>query len=426
MRPPSDKRLRPTHVDRPGTRRGDAYAPTIFLQPIVDLATGQPVAAEALARFPTSPTFAVDEIFATAHAAGRGAELEAACLHAARARHADLPAGVLLAVNVSPDALDHPDVLDALTGSLRGLIVEVTEQPATRPEATLEQLDRLRRRGALIAVDDVGTGYAGLMRLAQLRPDIIKVDRNVITHVTGNLEQTAVIEALVSLGRRLGSLILAEGVERTEDLRTLAAVDVDYAQGWAIGPPAPGYEPIAPAVVAACRDARDGLLRVDPPPTPFPGGRPPDLQQVTIALGRAARRTQFDTALAAAAESLGATAVGVSVLNEAQTLRDIAASGTRPDRAEQALEHLPATGATLRRGAMLETHVDDPATDPAERAVLRRRGVASRLLVPMFVDGVPIGVLRIEYAQRHRLTARDLTRARRLGEHIAQALARLA
>jgi EAL domain-containing protein (putative c-di-GMP-specific phosphodiesterase class I) len=426
MRPPSDKRLRPTHVDRPAARRPDGYAPTIFLQPIVDLATGQAVAAEALARFPASPTFAVDEVFATAHAAGRGAELEATCLRAARARHADLPSGVLLAVNVSPDALDHPDVLGALAGSLRGLIVEVTEQPATRPETTLEHLGRLRRRGALIAVDDVGTGYAGLMRLAQLRPDIIKVDRNVVAHVAGSLEQTAVIEALVSLGRRLGSLILAEGVERTEDLGTLGALDVDYAQGWAIGPPAPRFEPIAPAVVAACRDARDGLLRVDPPPTPFPGGRLPDLQQVSIALGRAARRTQFDTALAAAAESLGATGVGVSVLTEEHTLRDIAASGTHPDRAEHSVEHLPATAATLRRGAMLETHVDDPGTDPAERAVLRRRGIASRLLVPLFVDGVPIGVLRIEYARRHRLSAHDITRARRLGEHIAHTLARLA
>ena len=89
----------------------------------------------------------------------------------------------------------------------------------------------LRNNGARLAVDDAAAGYAGLKRVAEIRPDFVKLDRGLITGSRYNLEQISVIEAIVSLSHRLGSLVIGEGVESFDDLATLAELDVDYAQG---------------------------------------------------------------------------------------------------------------------------------------------------------------------------------------------------
>src|SRR5207245_5694109 len=134
------------------------------------------VAAEALARFPSLGHPPVDEVFATAHASGSGADLEATCLRLALSKRHEMPDGVMLSVNVSPDALADPGVQRALSGDLTGVIVEVTEHAATDSQVLDRQLAEVRQRGALIAVDDLSTGYAGLLRLTTLRPDIVKLD----------------------------------------------------------------------------------------------------------------------------------------------------------------------------------------------------------------------------------------------------------
>lgn len=417
------------HNDAIRWQENDAQEPTMLVQPIVDLATGRAVAAEALARFPSSSTLSTAEVFASAHAAGSGFELEAACVHAARALRADLPAAVHLAVNISPDALDHPGVHDALTGDVHGLIIEITEHPAAHPAALNEHLARLRGRGALVAVDDVATGYAGLMRLASLRPDIIKVDRNVVTGLTSNTAQLAVIEALVSLARRLGCLVLAEGVETIADLTTLSALDVDYAQGWAIAAPAPQFEPIASDVVAACQTARRELLRIGHPTGPAADTPAIDIHHVTAALARSygagtAHHTQLDNALITAADTLGADLIGVSILTEPGTLREIAATGAPIDTTEYRLTDYPATAAALHDGIMLEAHTHRPDSDPAERALLRRHNMTSLLLVPLLIDGLPAGILEISHRQHHRWTARDIAHARSLADHLTPAIQR--
>ena len=109
---------------------------------------------------------------------------------------------------------------EALRGSLDGVILEITEQPAADLGRLADALVGLRRRGARIAIDDVTTGHAGLMRLAELRPDIIKIDRGAVQALSTATEHVAVVEALVSMGRRLNCLVLAEGVESRDDLAT--------------------------------------------------------------------------------------------------------------------------------------------------------------------------------------------------------------
>ena len=402
-----------------------AEGPLIYLQPIVDVASGQIVAAEALARFPSLLDLTVDEVFASVRSAGRGFDLEAACVRAARSRLPALPNGVRLAINVSPDALGSPGVQAALAGDLDGLIIEVTEHPASDLSQLADHLDELRRHGARVAVDDVSTGYAGLLRLAGLRPHILKIDRSAVTAVTGSTERVAVIEALVSMGRRLGCLLLAEGVESEEDLAALSALDVDLVQGWAIAPPAAGLEPISPAIVAACLDARRELLWVTRAEPWAGAGGDVDIHHVTAALARASRKVQLDRALVVAAETLGASLIGVSLLGADGGLREIVATGAPIDPAVYYLADYPATAHALNDAVMLEVHADRSDSDPAEQCVLHRYKMASLLLVPLLLDDVPVGILELNRTQPHRWTVRDISHARSLAEHVTHALLRL-
>lgn len=225
----------------------------IVLQPIIAVADGSVVAAEALARFPSLPGIATDSVFETAHASGYGFALEAASLRAALDRRADLPDGAQLSINLSPDVLAHPAIISCLSQDLGGVIIEVTEQNATRPDSTRNSLLRLRQRGARIAVDDVSTGYAGLLRLATLCPDYVKVDRQVITGVRDSFTQSVVLDTLVELSHRLGAAVIGEGVEDLDDLAALGEFRVDYAQGWAIGRPAAQLAPIPSGVLETCQ-----------------------------------------------------------------------------------------------------------------------------------------------------------------------------
>ncbi len=395
----------------------------MYLQPIVDLATGRAVAVEALARFPGTPGTPVGHVFASARALGGGVALEAACLRAARELLCDLPAGVDLAVNVSPDAVEHPLVREALAGDLGRIIVEVTEQPAADPVRLQDVLTELRRRGAKLAVDDVTTGHAGLIRLAQLRPDVIKIDRGAVRAIAGGTEQVAVVEALVSLGRRLGCLVLAEGVESVDDLVTLVGLDVDLAQGWAIATPAPRFAPVGEAVTRACLAARREMLRVELPPAHL--ARDIDIHHITAELAGTAHREQLDRALAVASITLGASAIGVSVLGPGGELREIVATSTQVDPHTYRLADYPATAAALRDAVMLEVHADEASVDAAELAVLHRLRMASLLLVPLILDHKPFGVLEMFYATRRRWTGRDIENARILAQHVLHALGRV-
>jgi EAL domain-containing protein (putative c-di-GMP-specific phosphodiesterase class I) len=393
----------------------------VVLQPIIDISTGAVIAAEALSRFPDRSGDAVEETLAAAHASGLGGDLEAACLRAALDSRQLLPPGVRLAVNVSPDALSHPSVRAALAGDLSGVIVEVTELPVADQTALIDELTALRWRGAAIAVDDASTGYAGLSRLAALRPDIVKLDRALVTGSRGSVERTAVIEAIVSLSQRLGSQVLGEGVESMPDLEALAALNVEYAQGLAIAPPAPALLAPSAIAVATCATVRRKLMRV-PAQDTVPSEA---LATVTAALAGSMKQGDLAGALAAAAASLDVDAVGLSILDSDDCLYEIFATGAPVDPCGYALRDYPATRQALETGVILEAHADDPGTDPAEREYLRRHGRATVLTAPLIADGVALGILELIRQRPGRWRAYDVMRARTLADHVAQVLLRM-
>lgn len=390
----------------------------MVLQPVVDLASGALVGAEALARFPDGAPTA--ERFALAHAGGRGADLEAACLRAALRRRDDLPAETWLSVNVSPDALGHPGVRQALSGDLAGVVVEITEAAVSDRVLVRRAVAELRERGALLAVDDASTGYAGLLRLSELRPDIVKLDAGLVTGAADSVEQSAVIEALVSLSRRIGARVLGEGVETLDDLRALVDLDVDYAQGWVLARPGSELPAIAPAAVATCRAERELLMRRQPA-TP---DALQDLHRVTAELAGSVDVAELNNSLARAAVGLGVDVIGLSVLSGGE-LREIASADTAPDQASYPLTRYPATRAALSTGRMAEIHLDDPAGDPAERALLRAQGFASLLIVPLIRHGMPLGILEFSHHVPRRWSSHDIRQAHTLADHVTHALLRL-
>jgi EAL domain-containing protein (putative c-di-GMP-specific phosphodiesterase class I) len=418
---PQSSRLSEPNEPREPRALLDLGAIEVVLQPIINVVTGAVVAAEALARFPSQRGAPVDTVFTIAHACGWGAELEAACLRIALDRRSELPADLILTVNVSPDALQHSIVRDTLRTDLQGIAVEITEKSATDSDALLAAMNDIRRRGGLIAIDDASTGYAGLLRLSTLRPDFVKLDRSLVTGARDNDVQAVVIEALVSLARRIGARTLGEGVETMDDLTTLAELDVDYAQGWAVGRPERELRRELPLVTETCRRARRRLMDVSSAFDDNLHGT----AAVTTALAGSSETADVRAALSVASAELGVDVVGLSTLTASGVLREVTATGADIDPREYQVGEYPATQAALLAGTMLEAHVNDPHSDPAERALLTRDGFASVLVTPVIDEGTPLGILEFSSYTHHRWTRRDLLQARTVADHLAGTLRRL-
>jgi EAL domain-containing protein (putative c-di-GMP-specific phosphodiesterase class I) len=411
--PPRDRRSR-------SSRAGpDVEAMRIVLQPIVDLATGVVVAAEALARFPGEPDVA--SVFKAAHASGTGLALEAACVRAALRHRDDVPDGALLTVNVSPAALADHGVQDALRGDLSGLVLEINEHSQTDPQPLMVLLAQLRDRGALIAVDDESTGYAALLRLTTLRPDIVKLDRSLVAGLDQSVEQAAVIEAVVRLSHRIDARVLGEGVETLPELIALGRLDVDYAQGWILARPALPLPEVSAEAVAACVTGRRDLLRNA---ASTAAGSGIALHHITTALAGASNAADLAKALQAAAASLGLDLIGVSTLAQRQLL-DATPNGPPEQEHTLALTNAPTAHRALVGGAPIEAHLDDPHTDPGERAWLTSRQLSSLLIHPLIGNGVALGVLGFGHRSHRRWTCPDLATARTLAEHTIEVLLRL-
>jgi diguanylate cyclase (GGDEF)-like protein len=242
--------------------RPDAVRPVF--QPIVSLASGELVGYEALARFEGKPGLPPSWWFAQAHRFGLGAALEAQSVRAALAA-SDRPPGTFLSVNLSPSALASGQVREHLPGDLSGLVFEITEEERVLDVEGLQRhLEPLRGRGARIAVDDAGEGYAGLQQVMSMRADIIKLDRALVADVPSDPAKVALIGSLVHFARSTGAAICAEGIETLDELRTLIHLGVAYGQGWALGRPAAPWPRVNAEAARLCRDLRSAQAKIFP------------------------------------------------------------------------------------------------------------------------------------------------------------------
>jgi EAL domain-containing protein (putative c-di-GMP-specific phosphodiesterase class I) len=223
---------------------------TLVFQPIVDLAGATVAGYEALARFPG--TSGPDVWFAAAAEAGVAAELEALAIHKALAAVPALPANTFLTVNVSPHLLGTTAVQAALASrpDLARVVVELTEHtPVDDLGALRRQTEELRARGALIALDDAGSGYSGLQQLAVLRPQVVKLDRALVSDADTDPVRMALAEMVGEFAGRIDAWLLAEGMETAAELAAFMRLGVPLGQGWVLGRPTPGFAPLSPDVV---------------------------------------------------------------------------------------------------------------------------------------------------------------------------------
>ena len=222
---------------------------TVVYQPLVDLASGLAVGAEALVRWshpelgPLSPA----EFLPLAEDNELAVDLDLLVLDQACAqlrRWVSSRPSAHVAVNVSRRTLASPRLLAAVTrhladGVLRGCLeLEVTERLLdTDPERTAALLAPLRAAGATIAVDDFGTGSSGFARLCAGSVDTLKVDRSFLAEVVDESSPAPVLRAILGMAEGLGLRVVAEGVEREEERRWLLAAGCPVAQGYLLGRP---------------------------------------------------------------------------------------------------------------------------------------------------------------------------------------------
>jgi diguanylate cyclase len=227
--------------------------PEIVVQPIVDLFTGEVTAHEALSRFSgRSP----QSVFHLAAHSGYGDILEARALTEAvrLPGRPDHP----LHVNASAAALRSERFWSIIPSDLTGIVVEISEEYDGGTMSSLASaVDRLRARGAQIATDDLGSGSNELVRLATVRPDIVKLDRDLVNGCATDPGRRAVIVGGLAFSHALGSEIVAEGASAVDDLLQLRALGVRLGQCFLLGEPstswAAAYVPLPFAVITNLR-----------------------------------------------------------------------------------------------------------------------------------------------------------------------------
>ncbi|GAA3343476.1 hypothetical protein GCM10020358_42900 [Amorphoplanes nipponensis] len=224
--------------------RGELH---VLYQPLVDLASGRPVGAEALVRWqhPRLGVVSPARFIPIAERSGTIADIGMFVLETACRQVAGWD-GVYVSVNVSPRQLQEEtlvtDVLDVLarTGLAPDrLVLEITESALVDESAGIAKLRALRDHGIHVAIDDFGTGYSSLHYLTRLPVDILKIDRSFVAELNGTPEGSGITEAILRLSQVLHLTTVAEGIETAEQAAELQLLGCAIGQGYLFARPLP-------------------------------------------------------------------------------------------------------------------------------------------------------------------------------------------
>ncbi|MDA9497904.1 bifunctional diguanylate cyclase/phosphodiesterase [Bradyrhizobium sp. CCBAU 11357] len=224
----------------------------VYYQPIREVASGRVVAFEALLRWnhPQRGLIAPISFIPLAEETGLIVQLGEFVLRSACADAVTWPDDVDVAVNLSPVQFRSPNLIAAVTEALavsglgaRRLELEITESVLLQnSEATLTTLHELRAMGVRISLDDFGTGYSSLSYLRSFPFDKIKIDRSFVSELATREDSMAIIRAVTGLGRSLGIVTTAEGVENDAQLELLRREGCTQAQGYLFSKPRPASD----------------------------------------------------------------------------------------------------------------------------------------------------------------------------------------
>ncbi|WP_147432602.1 EAL domain-containing protein [Catellatospora citrea] len=230
-------------------------------EPIVDVTTHQVVAVEALVRLnhPQLGLLMPGAFIEIAEDSGLIAPigawvLQEACRLLADWRGADVGCGRLgITVNVSARQVARPDLADTVAQALaqsgippQCLSLELTESALMEADVSaLRMLERIRDMGVRLGIDDFGTGYSSLLYLKRLPVSFIKIDRSFVSGLVPDPTDREIVTAVIRLGRALGLVTIAEGVESPEQLDILKDLGCELAQGYLFGPSTSGAPNVA-------------------------------------------------------------------------------------------------------------------------------------------------------------------------------------
>ena len=220
---------------------------TTVFQPIFDVSQSNVMGYEALTRGPIDhPLYSPAIIFDLAESVGLLSELELLCRKLAIKRFSELQLEGSLFLNVSPHTIEqvsHPhgetlNLVDQFGLKPEQIVIEVTERfEASDPRLLKESLAHYRSFGFKIAIDDLGTGHSGLRQWAELRPDIVKIDRYFISGCHDNIVKRELLRTIFELGRSTGVEIIAEGIEESDEYVVLLNLGLKYGQGFLLAKP---------------------------------------------------------------------------------------------------------------------------------------------------------------------------------------------
>lgn len=240
----ADRETRARHAERRERVEGVLADPSRIMpvyQPIIDLGSGAEVGVEGLSRFPAGGGSTPDVWFADAAHVGLCEDLELQCAARMLEVLPRLPASTYLGINLSPGTLVSPK-LDALLPReiARRVVLEITEVSEVDDYGALTaRLSSLRARGARLAVDDAGAGFASLRHILRLGPDHIKLDISLTRGIDSSRAHQTLASAMLMFARETSAELIAEGIETEAELATLRDLGVNYGQGYLLGRPAP-------------------------------------------------------------------------------------------------------------------------------------------------------------------------------------------
>jgi EAL domain-containing protein (putative c-di-GMP-specific phosphodiesterase class I) len=354
----------------------------VSFQPILDVRGARTAGWEILARIGDSSTVPTDQWFSAAYALGLGHQLEACVLERVLPQWRLRSPGTFMSINITPMALGVPAIEQLISGHapLHGLVIELTEQlvPAVQ-DCWREVCTRLRRLGAMIAIDDIGTGYAELAQILSLRPDIIKLDRGVVATVDRDPAQQALVRFLGEFSDHLDAWVLAEGVERSGQLSTLRDLGVPLAQGWFTGRPHPVPQPCPPRLTGG------GPELIEP-------GNPPPHRMGPVRADRPAGTVRTDLPVAGLVRPACLVTMGDRLPAGCESLV-LLDHGGRP---AFVVEPADADGPASRTPVSLLVPADLATADAARRAMARPRDRRYHPLVCIDPTGRVLGVLAVQ------------------------------
>ena len=228
----------------------------VFFQPIVSLADRRPSGAEALVRWrhPERGLVLPGEFIPVAESTGLIVELGRVVIEEAfrcsqawrRSSGVDVP----ISLNLSPRQLLEDGFVAWIDKRAIGygvdptkITFEITESTLIRSAQTaVDVLHRLRDRGVRIAIDDFATGYSSLAYLKTLPVDVIKIDRSFVANIDGDPRDRAIVKSIVAVAQAFGLVVVAEGVEREDQAKTLVDLGCSVAQGFLFAPALPASD----------------------------------------------------------------------------------------------------------------------------------------------------------------------------------------